>query len=500
MSKRVFGIETEFGCMIEANQLSISSEGVAALVRDHVFHELQLGISDIHYRDYGEPPGNGGFLFNGGRLYIDMGHLEYATPECVDLFSMVAYDKAIERLITQITDELGLAETVSFFKNNIDHFTGATFGCHENYQLRRDIPFYKVVIPTLMPFFVTRQIYAGAGRVGGYEEILDFEDVQPGSDAFHGFQISQRADHIVTEIYEWIQFSRAIINTRDEPLSDYTKYRRLHLLVGDTNMSEYANALKVGTTSLVLDLIERGHFPGNVALADSVQALKDISRDQSLQWIVELESGETISAINLQREYLKLAQKILTGQDDDTDWVLANWESVLDDLEQDWRSVRDRVDWAAKKWLLETFMEDEGLSWDDPWLESLDLEYHHIHPARSLYYELENRGQMKQLVTPEKIDAAIHNAPGATRAKARAAVMRYLFQKNMPCIVDWHQIYFMHEEPFEMEDPFETYEEEVEGLLKRLSRQPRTIPQREKQERSQRRKPRRAGSQRMRAE
>lgn len=180
--------------------------------------------------------------------------------------------------------------------------------------------------------------------------------------------------------------------------------------------------------------------------------------------------------------------------------MLANWESVLDDLEQDWRSVRDRVDWAAKKWLLETFMEDEGLSWDDPWLESLDLEYHHIHPARSLYYELENQGQMKQLVTPEKIDAAIHNAPGATRAKARAAVMRYLFHKNMPCIVDWHQIYFTHEEPFEMEDPFQTYEEEVEGLLKRLSRQPRTIPQREKQERSQRRKPRRAGSQRMRAE
>lgn len=486
--------------MVEANQLNISSEGVASLVRDFVFHELELGISDIHYRDYGEPPGNGGFLFNGGRLYVDMGHLEYATPECVDLRSIVAYDKAIERLITHIVGEIELNDGVSFFKNNIDHFTGATFGCHENYQLRRDIPFYKVVIPALMPFFVTRQIYAGAGRVGGYEEILDFEDVHPKDDGFHGFQISQRADHIVTEIYEWIQFSRAIINTRDEPLSDYTKYRRLHLLVGDTNMSEYATALKVGTTSLVLDLIERGHRPSNIALADPVGALRDISRDQSLQWVVELESGETISAIDLQRKYLKLAQKILKGQDDDTDWVLTNWESVLDDLEQDWRSVRDRVDWAAKRWLLEAFMEDEGLSWNDPWLESLDLEYHHICPDRSLYYELENQGQMIQLVAPEKIDAAIRNAPEATRAKARAAVMRYLSKNNMPCIVDWHQIYFTHEEPFEMEDPFQTYEEEVESLLKRLSRQPRAIPQRERHEKSQRRKPRSVRSQRMRHE
>ena len=500
MSKRIFGIETEFGCMVEANQLNISSEGVASLVRDFVFHELELGISDIHYRDYGEPPGNGGFLFNGGRLYVDMGHLEYATPECVDLRSIVAYDKAIERLITHIVGEIELNDSVSFFKNNIDHFTGATFGCHENYQLRRDIPFYKVVIPALMPFFVTRQIYAGAGRVGGYEEILDFEDVHPKDDGFHGFQISQRADHIVTEIYEWIQFSRAIINTRDEPLSDYTKYRRLHLLVGDTNMSEYATALKVGTTSLVLDLIERGHRPSNIALADPVGALRDISRDQSLQWVVELESGETISAIDLQRKYLKLAQKILKGQDDDTDWVLTNWESVLDNLEQDWRSVRDRVDWAAKRWLLEAFMEDEGLSWNDPWLESLDLEYHHICPDRSLYYELENQGQMIQLVAPEKIDAAIRNAPEATRAKARAAVMRYLSKNNMPCIVDWHQIYFTHEEPFEMEDPFQTYEEEVESLLKRLSRQPRAIPQRERHEKSQRQKPRRVRSQQMRHE
>jgi len=481
VSKRIFGIETEFGCLTEANRSTGSPEGIAARVRDYAFYELKLGISDMHYRDWGEPPGNGGFLFNGGRLYIDMGHLEYATPECVKLFDLVIYDKVIERLIIQILDEIELNEEVSFFKNNIDHFTGATFGCHENYQLRRDVPFYKVVIPTLMPFFVTRQIYAGAGRVGGYEEILEFGEIQRGYDGLVGFQISQRADHIVTEIYEWIQFSRAIINTRDEPLADYTKYRRLHLLVGDSNMSEYATALKVGTTSLVLDLIEAGHRPRNLALSDSVQAIKDISRDQSLQWIVELQSGETISAVDLQREYLNLARKILKGRDDDTDWVLREWESVLDDLEKDWLNVTDRVDWAAKKWLLETFMEEEGLDWDDPWLESLDLEYHHIHPQRGLYYELEKQGHTRRVVTDEQIEAALRKAPEDTRAKARTHVMRYLFQNHLPCIVDWHQIYFTHEEPFEMRDPFQTYEKEVEVVLKRLSQQPKLSSRRRRQ-------------------
>jgi proteasome accessory factor A len=480
VSRRIFGIETEFGCMTESSRAAASPEGVAARVRDYMFHELKLGISDMHYRDWGEPPGNGGFLFNGGRLYIDMGHLEYATPECVTLFDLVAYDKAIERAVTQIVDEIGLSDEAAFYKNNVDHFTGATFGCHENYQLRRDISFYKVVIPTLMPFFVTRQLFAGAGRVGGYEEVLEFGEIQRGRDSFVGYQISQRADHIVTEIYEWIQFSRAIINTRDEPLSDYTKYRRLHLLVGDSNMSEYATALKVGTTSLILDLLEAGHRLRNLSLADPVQAIREISRDPYFDWIVELESGETISAIDLQREYLKLAEKTLKGRDADTDWVLAAWESVLDDLETDWTRVTDRVDWAAKKWLLETFMEEENLDWDDPWLESLDLEYHHLHPQRGLYYELEQQGHMQRVVTEAQIDAAIRKAPENTRAKARAHVMRYLSQNQLPCIVDWHQIYFTHEEPFEMKDPFNTYDAEAEALIKRLSEHPKPTPWKKK--------------------
>ncbi len=475
MSRRIFGIETEFGCLTNTDRSTRTPEGTSAQVRDYIFYELELGLSDMHYRDWGEPPGNGGFLFNGGRLYIDMGHLEYATPECVRLFDLIAYDRAIERLITTVLEDIGLDGEVSFFKNNIDHVTGATFGCHENYQVRREIPFYKVVIPTLMPFFVTRQIYTGAGRVGGHEEILEFGDSRHRRNDFVGFQISQRADHIVTEIYEWIQFSRAIINTRDEPLADYTKYRRLHLLVGDSNMSEYATALKVGTTSVVLDLIEEGHRPRDLSLSNAVQAIKEISRDETCQWIVELASGETISAIDLQREYLSLAQKILKGRDTDTDWVLTEWESVLDDLEKHPESLIDRVDWVAKKWLLETFMEEEGLDWDDPWIESLDLEYHHLHPQKGLYYELERQGHTRRVTTDEQIHAAIRNAPKNTRAKARTLVMRYLSQNRLPCIVDWNQIYFTHEEPFEMKDPFKTYDEEVEALLKKLRQHPRSI-------------------------
>lgn len=473
MNKRIFGIETEFGCMTDTERVRGTSEGVAARVRDYVFDVLEFGLRDIHYRDWGEPPGNGGFLFNGGRLYIDMGHLEYATPECGTLFDLVAYDKAIEYVINSILADTGLP--TAFFKNNIDHFTGATFGCHENFQVSRDVPFYRVVIPTLMPFFVTRQIYAGAGRVGVYDEMIEFGDFQQELSEQQNYQISQRADHIVTEIYEWIQFSRAIINTRDEPLSDYTKYRRLHLLVGDSNMSEYATALKIGTTSLLLTAIEAFHemhgeklpLPG-FELADPVYAIRHISRDSTFTWRIELKSGKTISAIDLQREYLNFVQTLVTERDEEAEWVLSAWESILNDLEKDWESVIPRVDWAAKKWLLETFINEENLDWDDPWIKSQDLEYHNIHTDSGLYYALQAQGLMERVITDEQIKYAINNAPQDTRAKVRSFLMRTLTQKQMPCIVDWHQIYAGHTEYFEMKEPFDTNIAKAQRWINRL--------------------------------
>ena len=489
MSNRIFGIETEFGCLMPGDHSLGPPEVIAAKTKNHIFRNQRLGALDMHYRDWGEPPGNGGFLYNGGRLYIDMGHLEYATAECRNLFELIAHDKAVEWMIIGALERLGIREEVSFFKNNIDHFTGATFGCHENYLVRRNVPFYEVVIPKLLPFFVTRQIFAGTGRVGCYEEGLwgldgDEDDKGPWS---VDFQISQRADHIVTEIYEWIQFSRAIINTRDEPLADYKKYRRLHLLVGDTNMSEYAAALKVGTTSLVLDLIERKRPLKNLCLFDHVSAIRHISRDQSLKWIVELESGRTISAIDLQREYLKSAQKYLKSKDGETDWILAQWEQVLDALERDHLSLTDRIDWVAKKWLLQTFMAAERLDWNDPWLESLDLEYHNIDQQKGLYYELEQKGAMQRVTTDGQIRKAIKSAPNNTRAKARAHILRELFRRKMPYIVDWDLIHSNFGEPFNMKDPFETYDDEVSSFLKKLSKVSSRPPGTKKSKRPRRR-------------
>jgi proteasome accessory factor A len=391
-----------------------------------------------------------------------MGHLEYATPECANLFDLIAYDKAIEHVITAILRETGIEAHVAFYKNNIDHYTGATFGCHENFQTRRDVPFYRIVIPTLLPFFVTRQIYAGAGRVGGYDDILEFGDGQYTVDDFLGYQISQRADHIVTEIYEWIQFSRAIINTRDEPLSDYTKYRRLHLLVGDTNMSEYAAALKIGTTALVLDAIERYYeihgeklpIP-NLDLTDPIAAIKHISRDKTFKWQVDLQNGRTISAIEIQREYLNFVQDVLTNPDEITEWILTEWDAVLNDLEADWTRLTTRLDWAAKKWFLDALVEEEQLTWDDPWLKSLDLEYHNIDPENSIFYSLQSEGCMRRVITDQQISHAISNAPIDTRARVRGYLMRNLKKQKMPCIVDWHHIYAGQTECFEMKEPFD---------------------------------------------
>ena len=193
----------------------------------------------------------------------------------------------------------------------------------------------------------------------------------------------------MTEVYEWIQFSRAIINTRDEPLGDHTRYRRLHLLVGDSNMSEFANALKVGTTSLMLDLLETGHSLPDFSIEDAIFSIKDISRDPSYHWLVTLKSGRTITAVELQWEYFQACDQTLRGQDAETDWVLDAWSETLKELESAHRHLPEnlvgKIDWVTKQWLLESFKKEDSIGWDDPWLESLDLEYHNIDQELGLY-------------------------------------------------------------------------------------------------------------------
>ncbi len=471
MEGRIYGLETEYGCLPPASDPFLSPDFVSIKAKDCVFYREGLGIVDMHYRGRDEPPGNGGFLFNGGRVYIDMGHVEYATPECTGLFDLVAADRAGERLVQRALDQLGLADSAAFFKNNIDHYTGATFGCHENYLVRREVPFSQVLLPTMLPFFVTRQIFAGAGRVGCHTDIFEYGNAE---DEGIGFQLSQRADHIVTEIYQWIQFSRAIINTRDEPLADWGLYRRLHLLVGDSNMMEYATALKVGTTALVLQLLEEQEriICDDIRLLDPVQAIRDISRDMTYRWEVQLEDGRYTTATEIQRAYLDLAERHLRGQDEEGDWVLDEWRFVIDALEHDPQCLVDRVDWVAKKWLLEYFMREEGLDWQDTWIQSLDLEYHNLNVARSLYFDLYERGMVKRVVSEEQINQAITHPPVDTRASARSRVMRALTDQKTRYQIDWDSICVGDDKFLSLDDPFLTYGREAEVFIRECRQMP----------------------------
>ena len=465
MKNRIFGLEIEYGCMPPDDDPLLSSDFISVKAKDCVFYQESLGIVDMHYRGRDEPPGNGGFLFNGGRLYVDMGHVEFATPECSGLFDLIASDRAGEIIVQRTLESLGLAENAGFFKNNIDHYTGATFGCHENYLVRREVPFSQVLLPAMLPFFVTRQIFAGSGRVGCYTDIFEYGN-SPQEEV--DFQISQRADHIVTEIYQWIQFSRAIINTRDEPLADWGRYRRLHLLVGDSNMSEYATALKVGTTALLLDLLEEG-IVSEITLLDPVQAIRDISRDMDFKWEVQLENGRYTTATDIQFQYLELAQRYLKGRDEEVDWVLDEWRFVLNGLMYDPMSLMDRVDWVTKKWLLETFIENEGLEWHDPWIQSLDLEYHNLNPKKGLYLDLLERGAIKRIVDVERINQAIVTPPADTRALARSQVMRALSSQKSRYAIDWDSIYVEEDKYLNLEDPFLTYQAEGEEFIRQCA-------------------------------
>ena len=469
MRNRIYGLEIEFGCMPPDSDPFLSPDFISVKTKDCVFYREGLGIVDIHYRGRDEPPGNGGFLFNGGRMYIDMGHVEYATPECRGLFDLVAADRAGELMVQRALDQLGLAEDASFFKNNIDHYTGATFGCHENYLVRRDVPFAQVLLPAILPFFVSRQIYAGSGRVGCHTDIFEYGG--GGEDREVPYQISQRADHIVTEIYQWIQFSRAIINTRDEPLADWGLYRRLHLLVGDSNMSEYATALKVGTTALMLELLEERIVP-DVKLLDPVQAIREISRDLEYRWEVQLEDGRYTTASEIQYQYLELAERYLRGLDSEADWVLDEWRFVLDALVHDPMALVDRVDWVTKKWLLESFMEAEQLDWQDTWVQSLDLEYHNLNPGRGLYFDLREQGIIKKVVSDEMVNRAIVTPPQDTRARARSAVMRELTDHKARYVIDWDSIYVEDEMYLNLDDPFRTYDFEASEFIAECRRTP----------------------------
>jgi proteasome accessory factor PafA2 len=371
-------------------------------------------------------------LSNGARFYNDHAHPEYSTPECKSLRDIIAQDKAGERVIEECVRRRNLHTrdgVVKVYKNNTD-FVGHSYGCHDNYLMERGIPF-EFVIRGLTPFLVTRQIIAGAGKVG-----IETEDRAPAG----VYQISQRADFFSVLVSIDTMNRRPIINTRDEPHADSEKYRRLHVIVGDANMSEIASALKMGTTALVLDLLEEDACPMSLDLVDPIASLKMLSRDPSLKAQLALVGGRTISSVDVQREFLAAAQKRLHGRDDETDWVLATWRNVLDDLEKDPMLCRDRLDWVAKKWLLDAFVQAEDVNWDDPWLQSLDLEYHNVRREEGLYAELIRQSQIQRFITDDDIRQAIRHPPPDTRAYFRGRCIEK-FAKEMTS-VQWDEIAF----------------------------------------------------------
>ncbi|MGI9114014.1 MAG: peptidase [Chthoniobacterales bacterium] len=460
--KRVFGLETEFGITVEGTEaVDVVAESIA-LVRSYTEHGSLMKWDYQHedpHRDargfraptlrqdtdesaYYEIDKNRPLSFqeiksdlvlsNGARFYNDHAHPEYSTPECTTLRQLVAQDKAGERILAECARRrdahLPEGQHVQLYKNNTD-FLGHSYGCHDNYLMRRDVPWDHLVSGTL-PFLITRQIFAGAGKMGLESECAPNE---PGV-----YQISQRADFFTVLVSIDTMNRRPLVNTRDEPHADTSKYRRFHIIIGDSNMSEWAAAMKVGTTSLVLELIERGEAPA-IEIAQPISATKSISRDQSYQWILELRDGRKISAIDVQRLYLRAAERV-ANESQEAQWVWREWKEALDDLERDVARCRDRVDWIAKKFLLMSLQKEEKLAWTDPWLQAIDLEYHNVGLERGLYYELLRQGSMRRVVSDEEIHTAIFSPPETTRAFFRGrAVARFNEQIES---IQWNEIAF----------------------------------------------------------
>jgi proteasome accessory factor A len=353
-------------------------------------------------------------LTNGARLYVDHAHPEYSSPECTNPRDVVKWDKAGEQVMldaSRFAEAIPGAAPILLYKNNTDN-KGASYGAHENYLMRRSTPFSDIV-RNLTPFFVSRQVVCGAGRVGIGQDGRE-----------HGFQVSQRADYFEVEVGLETTLKRPIINTRDEPHADPEKYRRLHVIIGDANLAEISTYLKVGTTSLVLAMIEDRFIGGEHAVEQPVRALRDVSHDPSLKHLLTMADGRRLTAVQLQMEYLDLAKKYVEdrlGSDADpqTVDVLARWESVLNRLEQDPMLCARELDWVAKLQLLQQYRDRDGLDWDDAKLHLIDLQYADIRPDKGLYHRLVRLGRIERLLTDEEVATAMHKPPVDTRAYFR---------------------------------------------------------------------------------
>jgi Pup amidohydrolase len=435
--RRVMGTEVEYGIAVQgqplANPMVASSQVVNAYAsatvkarRARWDFEEESPLRDARGFDMSRQAADASqltdedmglanvILTNGARLYVDHAHPEYSTPEVTTPLDIVRWDKAGEQVMLDAARRAGQlpgGPQIVLYKNNTDN-KGASYGAHENYLMRRSTPFGDIV-RHLTPFFVSRQVICGAGRVGIGQD--GRED---------GFQISQRADFFEVEVGLETTLKRPIINTRDEPHADPEKYRRLHVIIGDANLSEVSTYLKVGTTALVLAMIEDRFITNDLTVDGSVAGLRAISHDPTLRHPVTLADGRRLTGIQLQLEYLDLARKFVEdryGADADAQTVdvLARWESVLDRLERDPMLCARELDWVAKLKLLEQYRQRDGLAWDDAKLQLIDLQYSDIRPEKGLYHRLAAGGRVDRLLEDAVVDSAMHDPPEDTRAYFR---------------------------------------------------------------------------------
>ncbi len=356
-------------------------------------------------------------LVNGARFYVDHAHPEYSCPEVTNARDLVIHEKAGERIVEMARQEanalLPSGSQMLIYKNNSDR-KGNSYGAHENYLMDRRTSF-KQIVENLMPYFVTRQVYTGAGKVGSENRGQRCD-----------FQLSQRADFFETEVALDTMVKRPIINTRDEPHADREKYRRLHVICGDSNLSEYTIYLRSGATSLVLSMIEDGAIKKDLSLRDPVRSIKEASHDAACTKELQLDDGKRLTAVQIQAEYLEMALNYVAacGADPMTKDILLKWEHVIDCLGRDPMELDQQIDWVMKKSLIEQFMDRKSIGWDAPQVHMLDLQYHDLRPEKSLYYILERQGRAERIVTDEEISAAILEPPDDTRAYFRGECLK----------------------------------------------------------------------------
>ncbi|MCH1452138.1 MAG: Pup--protein ligase [Acidimicrobiales bacterium] len=452
MQRRIFGIENEYGvtCTLRGQRRLSPDEVARYLFRRVVSWGRSSNV----------------FLANGARLYLDVGsHPEYATPECDSVRQLVVHDKAGERILEQLLisaeqrlgDE-GVHGDVYLFKNNTDS-AGNSYGCHENYctSRRDDFSSYTEV---LIPFLVSRQIYAGAGKV-----------LQTARGA--RFCVSQRAEHIWEGVSSATTRSRPIINTRDEPHADAERYRRLHVIVGDSNMSEYTNFLKVGACSLMLRMLEEPQVVlRDMTLENPIRAIREISHDMTCTQRVRLANGREVSALDIQSEYLNRALRFAEHHDltDEEQLALDMWEYTLSHLEDDPLKLDRELDWVIKYKLIEAYRERHDLTLSDARVALVDLQYHDVNRERGLFYRMQRKGMVDRIVTDEEISHAVEHPPQTTRARLRGEFIKRAKERKRDYTVDWVHLKLNDQAQRTVlcKDPFKAEDERVDKLIASL--------------------------------